>query len=338
MIGKARQYFWRFSAAVILGLSLLLAYTWHSFPSMDQMYEGPQKTLVINRGESFGALAKRLEQEALIPSAFWFEMYARLHNLERSVKAGEYAIEHLNPAQLLDQLTLGKRIQHRLTIIEGSLFSDVIKALQQNPAVQKDVLNKPPSEWHTILGVAKQQLDGCLLPDTYFFERGTKDIDILLRAKLAADDYINTVWPNRSVAVTPFLKDQHQAVALASIVEKESVLDRERKKIAGVFFERLDRRMRLQSDPTVIYALGENYTGRLRKKDLRYKHPVNTYVNRGIPESAIGFPSRKSIAAVLHPELTGDLYFVAKGDGSHAFNQTLEQHNADVRKYILNKK
>ncbi len=302
----------------------------------------PNTFFTITTGESIQKVINRLEQDGLIPSAFLLNFYVKARLSDSSVKAGEYRLTEQSPVELLNQFIDGKVHQYRFTIIEGWSFKELSEAIRKNNAIKINLLNVAdearPKYFANKIFVPYQYIDGAFLPDTYFFERGDTDIQILRRAAKASEDFFISAWAKRSVIVDSFFTNKWQVLSLASLVEKESVIDEERAKIAGVFFERLKRNMRLQSDPTVIYAMGDSYKGKIKKKDLRVDHPANTYVNKGIPPAPIAYPGRESIEAVLHPQLNGDLYFVAKGDGSHAFNKTLEGHNADVRKYILDKK
>jgi UPF0755 protein len=195
-------------------------------------------------------------------------------------------------------------------------------------------LDKSLDEIMTALGHTGQHPEGRFMPDTYLFPKNTRDVDFLQRAYASMKNYLDQAWPQRGVGLA--VKTPYEALILASIVEKETGLASERKAIAGVFNRRLLKRMRLQTDPTVIYGMGEKFDGNIRRRDLLRDNPYNTYRRFGLPPTPIALPGREAIDAVLHPQEDDTLYFVSKGDGSHHFSKTLKEHNQAVIKYQLN--
>ncbi len=289
-------------------------------------------------GTSFGSFARRLHGKGLVSDPRLFQVMARLHGDAREIKAGEYALEPgIKPAQLLDKLVRGAVLQHSLTLVEGWTFRQVMDAVRSSDELKHTI--KPdagPKQIMARLGHPDELPEGRFLPETYNFPRGTSDIAFLDRAYRAMKEYLASQWPQREDGLP--LKTPYQALILASIVERETAVPEERERIAGVFVRRLQRGMRLQTDPTVIYGLGDDYKGDITFRDLRKDTPYNTYTRAGLPPTPIAMPSRASIRAALHPEPGDSLYFVATGDGHHHFSATLKEHNEAVRKYQLGRR
>ncbi len=236
------------------------------------------------------------------------------------------------PLTLLAKLVSGDVYLHQITIVEGSRFTEVLAALRSHPAIAATELDA--AAIMSALGAPGVHPEGQFFPDTYRFPYGTSDIEVL---KLAHDGLVarlEEAWGNRSPELQ--LKTDYEALILASIIEKETGLAAERKLIAGVFHERLRRNMRLQTDPTVIYGLGDSFDGNLRRVDLDRDTPYNTYTRAGLPPTPIALPGAASIEAAVAPEISGAIYFVAtgRGDGSHYFSATLEEHERAVRDYL----
>ncbi len=291
---------------------------------------------VLVSGTSFGAMAKDLEQRGLISSALYFRVIARWDNKAEKIRAGEYHIAAgTTPEQLLDQMTTGKVINYSFTLVEGWTFRQVMAAIARQDALDKSSLDIPPEAIMERLGHAGEHPEGRFLADTYLFIRGTSDLVLLRQAYDAMDEFLQEEWKQRADNLP--LKTPYEALILASIVEKETAVAAERPRIAGVFIRRLRKGMKLQTDPTVIYGMGERFDGNIRRRDLTRDTPYNTYVHRGLPPTPISMPGRDAIRAVLHPAEGKSLYFVAMGDGSHYFSDTLEEHNRAVRKYQLGK-
>ncbi|NOZ42383.1 MAG: endolytic transglycosylase MltG [Alphaproteobacteria bacterium] len=275
---------------------------------------------VLPKGQGVGHTARQLERRGLVTSGNIFKSGVRLLGYERRLQAGEYDIPaHSSMNDIMMILSGGKVIQHRLTIIEGWTSRQIVTYLNGLENLTGQVTKLPR--------------EGSILPDTYLYTRNTRRTDLIRRMQARQLDFLDKVWDKRAAGL-PFLSPRG-AVILASIVEKETAVPRERAHIAGVFINRLRKNMRLQSDPTVIYGLDRrgSLDRPIRKADLKSDTPYNTYRIRGLPPTAIDHPGRAAILAVLHPLDSDDLYFVADGSGGHAFSRNLRQHLENVRKW-----
>jgi UPF0755 protein len=276
-------------------------------------------TVVIEHGLGVRAIADRLAGAGVIAEPLVFAAGVRVYGEGRPLQAGEYEFPaHLSMRLVMEQMIDGVTIVHRLTIPEGLTSVEIVALVAAAPDLAGDLPAAMPA-------------DGTLLPETYFFSRGDTRAQLLERMRKGMSEALAELWPARDAA-SP-LKTAAEAVILASIVEKETALAEERPHVASVFFNRLAQAMPLQSDPTVIYALtgGKGPLARpLTKADLKIADPYNTYVNPGLPPGPIANPGRASLTAVLHPDSTKDLYFVADGTGGHAFAATLDEHNKNV--------
>jgi UPF0755 protein len=250
------------------------------------------------------------------------------------IKAGNYLIERgITPYDLFEIITVGKTTQAGITFIEGWTFQQMRAAMMANDAIKHMTISYTHQQILENIGATESHAEGLFFPDTYFFSRGMSDQDILKRAYHAMQSRLNEAWEQREAGL-PY-KTPYEALIMASIIEKETGRADERKMIAGVFVNRLRIGMRLQTDPTVIYGMGERFDGNIRKKDLQIDTAYNTYTRSGLPPTPIAMPGLASIEAALHPAKTRALYFVGKGDGSHAFSSTLAEHNRAVVKYQL---
>jgi len=269
--------------------------------------------------------------------ANYFYFYGRLQNKAHLIKAGEYKIApNTTFPALLDQLVDGKVIQHAFTLIEGITSQQFIDDIAADPRFKKTLTDTSLAAVMTVLGFEDHHGEGEFQPETYHFTAGTTDIEMLRRAHDMMTATLERQWQGRSDNL-PY-KTPYEALIMASIIEKESGIAEERPQISGVFFRRLKIGMRLQTDPTVIYGMGNNYDGNIRRKDLRTDTPYNTYTRHGLPPTPIALPSEQAIHAALHPEDGKTLYFVATGtEGRHYFSKTLAEHNKAVRKYQLKK-
>jgi len=267
----------------------------------------------------------------------WFEWLVRIEGAASKIQAGEYEFSPgLTPRQILVFLVKGRVNQYAITIIDGQTFKQFLSDIQQHPAVKKTLPKQASmAQYVELLNIPEKNMEGLLLAETYFFIKGTSDVALIKRAYRAMQVYVNTNWLKRDKKAV--IDTVYKALILASIVEKETGLASERKKIAGLFIRRLEIGMKLQTDPTVIYGMGDEYKGDIRFRDLRTDTAYNTYTRYGLPPTPIAMPGKAAIDAVLHPEKTRSLYFVANGDGSHVFSKTLKQHNAAVNKYQRNK-
>ena len=287
---------------------------------------------VVPAGASFAGVVRKLAADGVLSHPRALEVYARWHGRADLIKAGEYRIVAGTSAiGLLDQLVEGRVVQHGLTIVEGWTFDQLMAAIEADERLEHTLTGLAPEAIMARLGLAGVHPEGRFFPDTYHFTRGTRDVDFLRRASAAMGDYLARAWAGREPGLP--LDSPEEALILASIIEKETGVASERARIAGVFVERLRKGMRLATDPTVIYGMGEAFDGNLRRRDLRTDTPYNTYLRKGLPPTPIAIPSAAAIDAALHPHVDGALYFVSKGDGSHHFSATYEEHQQAVDRY-----
>ncbi len=294
--------------------------------------------LEVRAGQSLKSIANELHNMGLIRQnqILYLRLLGRWRDKAASIHIGEYLIRPgTTPASLLDQLSGGKVVLYSQTVIEGWNFRQMIESLRQNPAIVNTVLDKPANEIMAAIGFPDQHHEGRFLPETYRFPKGTRDVDFLQRAYEAMASELNLQWQLRAKSDNYPLETPEDMLILASIVEKETGVAEERSQIAGVFIRRLLKGMRLQTDPTVIYGMGDRYKGNIRRKDLRTDTPYNTYTRSGLPPTPIALPGRGSLRAVGHPDDSKTLYFVSRGNGSHQFSETLQEHNQSVIKYQL---
>jgi len=292
---------------------------------------------LIRSGSNIKSIAHDLARQKIIDDPWLFILLAKVRGLETRVRAGEYNIHPGWTAdELLEKFVEGNAIQYKLTVIEGWSFRQMLMAIAENPIIESTLQGKSDAEIMALLGYPEQHPEGLFFPDTYRFPKGTSDVDFLKRAYQVMQNHLQREWTERDPELP--LSSSYEALILASIIEKETGAGFERPLIAGVFVERLKRNMRLQTDPTIIYGLGEQYDGDIRFRDLKKDTPYNTYLHAGLTPTPIALPGLLAIRAALHPAPTDALYFVSKGDGTHQFSATLEQHNAAVARYQLNKR
>ena len=299
----------------------------------------PEQELLytVSPGSSLNQLAYDLSSRNIIEHPRFFILLGRDMDAARRLQAGEYILQQgLTPQTLLQQLVDGKVTQYELTLIEGHSFREMLLRIRDDPVLTQTLTNETDAGIMEKLGHPDQYPEGRFLPDTYYFTRGMTDIDFLARAWQAMHDQLSLAWEEREAGL-PF-ETPDEALILASIVEKETGAVEERPVIAGVFVRRLRKGMRLQTDPTVIYGMGEAYDGNIRKRDLLKDTPYNTYTRAGLPPTPIAMPGVDAIHAVLHPARGKSLYFVAMGEGKHYFSNTLKQHNLAVDKFQKKKK
>ena len=287
----------------------------------------------IQAGSSLRQVAVDLRNAGLIESIIPLVLYARITEQSGLIKAGEY---HLVSGQSVIEMFAvfisGHVVQHAFTIVEGWTVSELLQALAVEPKIKHTLdENLAPSLLTEHLGFSRQASEGLFFADTYFYARNTSSEELLKRAYLRMQQVLSDEWAKR-VKHLPY-KNAYEALIMASIVEKETSVAREREAIAGVFVKRLKKGMRLQTDPSVIYGLGKDYKGNLTRKHLRTRTPYNTYRIAGLPPTPIALPGRESIYASLHPRENDALYFVAKGDGTHFFSENFKTHKAAVKRY-----
>ncbi|MEJ2644868.1 MAG: endolytic transglycosylase MltG [Gammaproteobacteria bacterium] len=296
----------------------------------------PAKGMVYNvsSGTSLHELAQDLARRGIVSHPRFLVWMGRDAGYASRIQAGEYRLTpQMRPADLLRMLVDGRVIQHSLTLVEGWTFREVMAAVRADPDLTHTLQGLHGEQIMARLGHPGEAPEGRFYPDTYYFPRGTTDVAFLQRAYRMMARRLKAEWQQRAPGLP--LKSPYQALILASIVEKETAVESERPRIAGVFIRRLRLGMRLQTDPTVIFGLGPDFKGRLHASDLRKDTPYNTYTRYGLPPTPIALPSGESIHAALHPAAGDSLYFVARGDGHHHFSRTLAQHDAAVRRYQL---
>ncbi|MFA9420063.1 MAG: endolytic transglycosylase MltG [Gammaproteobacteria bacterium] len=292
------------------------------------------RTFTIEAGSSIKSIARQLSLENIVDDPWLFILLAKLKGVETKVRAGEYRLQQeQSPNDLLELFTRGQSIQYSFTIIEGWSFRQMLQAMEADPVLRHSLKDKSDAEIMTMLGYPEQHPEGMFYPDTYRFPKGTSDINFLRRAYDLMQTQLQREWQSRSPDLP--LNSAYEALILASIIEKETAVASERPLIASVFIRRLQKNMRLQTDPTVIYGIGEQFDGDIRYRDLRKDTPYNTYLHKGLTPTPIALPGVEAIRAALHPAESDALYFVARGDGTHQFSSTLEQHNKAVKKYQL---
>ncbi len=308
---------------------------YHRFTLSSLKLDSSETFYELQSGSTIHSISRDFEERGWIRHKEYLRIYAKLNELI-DIKAGEYALsKDLGVVDLLKNFVLGKVILHQITLIEGWNIKQTIAAIRQNDKLKKTLSDTSVEDIMPALGYPELHPEGQFLPDTYTFSRNTTDRDLLKTAHIALQDVLNKGWQQRAENLP--LKTPYEALILASIVEKETGVAEERPLIAGVFTTRLRKKMKLQTDPTVIYGMGDSFNGNIKRKHLLQDTPYNTYTRKGLTPTPISMPGQAAIQAVLHPREEGYLYFVAKGDGSHYFSKTLKEHNAAVRKYQLKK-
>lgn len=294
----------------------------------------PGRTFTIESGSNIKMIAQQLSLEEIIDDPWLFILLAKIKGVEKSVRAGEYRLQQAqSPSDLLELFTRGQPILYSFTVIEGWAFRQMISEMQHHPFIVNTLRGKSDAEIMTALGYQGRHPEGLFFPDTYSFPKGTSDLDFLQRAYHLMQKHLQREWDDRAKNLP--ITSSYDALILASIIEKETGVAYERPLIASVFTRRLQKNMRLQTDPTVIYGLGEGFDGNIRFRDLKKDTPYNTYLHKGLTPTPIALPGLDSIRAALHPADSKALFFVAKGDGTHYFSNTLEEHNKAVRKFQL---
>ncbi len=292
-------------------------------------------TLDIARGARYRDIVRQLRRERVSRAApLYWRVLGRELGVAGRLHAGEYALPlGITPRELLRRMAAGEVVQHRFTIVDGWTFRQLRLALATESGLAQTLPGLSAEDIASRVGIDDGKPEGWFLPETYAWLKGESDFDVLKRAHAAMNKTLDKLWNARAADVN--LDTPYQALILASIVEKETAQPSERPLIAGVFLRRLKFHMRLQTDPTVIYGIGDAYDGKIHRRDLDTDTPYNTYTRDGLPPTPIALPGAVAIEATLHPTAGDALYFVARGDGSHEFSPTLEAHNRAVQKYQL---
>lgn len=317
------------------------AYFWldyRKFTDAPLTVDHPDTTIDIPRGTNYRAIVAQLHAAGITHASSWYwRALGRELAIEGKLHAGEYALTAgLTPRELLRKMAAGEVLQHHFTIVDGWTFKQLRLALAADAGLAQTIPGLSDEDLAHRLDIEDGRPEGWFLPETYSWIKGDSDFDVLKSAHAAMRKTLDRLWSARAPEVQ--LESPYQALILASIVEKETGRPEERPLIAGVFVRRLKFNMRLQTDPTVIYGMGETYAGNIRRTDLEADTPYNTYTRDGLPPTPIALPGLPALEATLHPAPGDALYFVARGDGSHEFSATLDEHNRAVQKYQLHRK
>ena len=325
----------RLSGILVIALSLVIAWLLMDFKTFRQNpLSIPESgvALMVEPGSRLKSISAELKEKQVLEKPLYLVLLARYLGLDSRIQAGEFQLQPgITPEQLLHQLTNGKVIQHDLTLIEGEAFKEMMQRVSKDPVLVHTLEEFEGDVVMRAIGYPELHPEGRFMPETYYFPRGTTDVAFLQRAYLDMESFLQRSWQDRDADLP--LKSPYEALILASIVEKETGVAEERPRIAGVFVRRLNKGMKLQTDPSVIYGMGDSYKGDIRFRDLREDTPYNTYTRFGLPPTPIAMPGEDAILAVLHPAAGKELYFVAIGDGSHHFSSTLKEHNRAVDRY-----
>ncbi len=319
--------------AIVVAVSLGVFAKYRSFETSVMIPYGKPAKFTVKPGMNITKLADAFQCAGLLKDKPLFIWTAKLHGFTGHLKEGEYLFPAgSSPQQVLQQIVDGNVVVHRLTIIEGWTFSEMMQAIEDDPYLVHTLKDDSPKGVMSLLGHPGEFPEGRFFPDTYFFPAGTTDVDFLQRSYKTMQMHLKKQWENRAPDL-PY-KSPYQALIIASMVEKETARSDERPLIAEVINQRLAKGMRLQIDPTVIYGLGKKYTGVITKKDLETVTPYNTYRKSGLPPTPICLPSLASIHAVMHPVLGTYVYYVATGYGGHFFSSNYQDHLHAIKKFL----
>ncbi|SFO90206.1 endolytic transglycosylase MltG [Pseudomonas borbori] len=322
---------------LVAGL-LLVFVAWQQHSALEQPLNLTEELMLeVPAGATPGGVLNRLQADGVLHDAFWLRLYWRFNLKGQPLHSGEYRLTpELSVRDLLGLWRRGEVVQYSLTLVEGWSFRQVRAALERQSKLELTLSELSDAQLMARLGYPDVNPEGRFFPDTYRFVRGMSDLDLLKQAYTRLEQVLADEWQGRADGL-PY-KSPYDALIMASIIEKETGVPEERGEIAGVFVRRLRIGMRLQTDPTVIYGLGERYNGKLTRAHLREPTAYNTYVIDGMPPTPIAMVGREAINAALHPVAGKSLYFVARGDGSHVFSDSLEAHNRAVREYQLTRR
>jgi len=335
LLKTKRLFFGTLALLIFLGSY----WTWldyRSFVKQPIQFSQSNRALVLTKGYSINHLANQLQKQGLIKSRHYLKLLAYLNPEYKKLKIGEYQLDAaMTPAQLLTRLTSGQVIQYAFTIIEGQTALEILNNLRSETRLLP-LESSHPTYLMDTLQIDFSKLEGWFYPETYYFTKGESALSLLKRATNDMQIALQQEWQNRALDL-PY-DSAYEALIMASIIEKETAIASERTRIAGVFVRRLQKRMRLATDPTVIYGIGPDFNGDITRKDLRTPTAYNTYIIKGLPPTPIAMPSREAIYAALHPDDSQALYFVADGTGGHYFSETLDEHNRAVKRMLARNK
>jgi len=326
---------WLLIITVMLGI-IFVATLFHFDKKVHEPLNLTQATVYqVKSGQSAKGLLNRLKEQGIISDNIGLKIRLKIEPELTNVKVGTYELlPSMSALDLLELFSSGKEMQFSISLVEGLNWREWLLVLKSHPEIKFSDDFQQQLQILTAQ-LPEQSIEGYLLPDTYYFVAQTQAIELVKRAHLSMQQYLNMAWQNRALNL-PYASP-YEGLTMASIIEKETGVAEERPRISGVFVNRLNLNMRLQTDPTIIYGMGENFDGDIRRKDIKTATPYNTYVIKGLPPTPIAMPSKLAIDAAFNPSATEELYFVSKGDGSHKFSVTLQEHNLAVRKYQLKK-
>lgn len=321
---------------LLFGFCIKLYSNWHTFLNTEIVLPGQTIHYFFKEGDTIKSVTDYFSKYGNLKHPTYLIWYAELKGDTTKLKAGEYCfVGPLSAKKMLSMIVNGEVVQHKIIFIEGWTFAQMLQQLNHANAIKHLLSGLSTNEILLKLHIKHDYLEGLFFPNTYQYIYGSSDLDILKRAHQLMQQQLQLAWQQRDENL-PY-QSSYQALIVASLIEKETALKQEQPIIASVIINRLKKNMNLQIDPTVIYALGPLYTGNLTADNMRVASIYNTYVNKGLPPSPICMPSENAIYAALHPAKTDYLYYVAKGDGSHSFSETLQQHDKAIQEYLKTK-
>ncbi|MCB1828398.1 MAG: endolytic transglycosylase MltG, partial [Coxiellaceae bacterium] len=325
------QLLGRLVLLVCIGLIVFFCLEYYHFSVSALATDGKTVEFEVQQGSSLNHVAKQLDDSGVLPHSLFFNLIARLTDKTHQLKAGEYRITPgLTAKQLLHKLVVGDVIMRSVTLVEGWNIHLVLQELHESPYLTHDLKNVAFDDIREKVGVHESHLEGLFFPETYHFAKYTLESDILMRAYHDMHKHLTKAWNERDRTIP--IKTPYQALIVASMVEKETAVPSERPQVAGVIYRRMNKNMRLQIDPTVIYGLGDRYDGKIHKAEIKNKNPYNTYTIHGLPPTPIAMPSESAIHAALHPDKSNAIYFMGRGDGTHEFTDNLVDHEKAVKR------
>lgn len=325
------------SLAILLGSGLGI-WLWQGLQTLEQPISLEEPVLYkVPAGAGYDQVARSLEAQGFINDSLWMRIHARLNPEQSRLRAGEYEFtDGMSRLEMIQRMVTGDTKHWQIQFIEGWTFQDMRRAIAANQRLEKVTTDWTDEQIMKALGAEDAHPEGRFFPDTYLYSSLETDLDLYQRAYLKMERVLAEEWENRAEDL-PY-DAPYEALIMASIVERETGAAHEREEVAGVFVRRLIKGMRLQTDPTVIYGMGDQYKGRITRKDLREYTEYNTYRINGLPPTPIALPGREAIHAALHPAEGDTYYFVARGDGTHKFSRTLAEHQEAVRQFQLNRR
>jgi len=323
---------------LVLAVAGSSLWVWQGLQTLEQPVALSEPVLFsVPSGNGYGQIASKLEAEGLVTDSLWLKIHGRLFPEQTRLKAGEYEFTAgMNTLDMISMMVAGATKHWEIQFIEGWTFRDMRRALEASERLEKVTIDWTDERIMEAMGAEGEHPEGRFFPDTYLFTSSESDLDLLRRAFQRMEDVLAAEWASKAESL-PY-DSPYEALIMASIVERETGAAHEREKVAGVFVRRLKKGMRLQTDPTVIYGMGEKYQGRITRRDLQTRTDYNTYRIDGLPPTPIALPGQEAIHAALNPADGDALYFVARGDGTHKFSRTLQEHQKAVREFQLNRR